>query len=157
MCAILDANVVGNVFGENRTSAGKQFYDWLNTPKGRLAVGGKLYKELLRNGEFQLWVKIALRDGRVRRFTSPQVEEMERSVVEAGPPCKSNDKHVIALARVSGARILYTQDAALSQDFKNSDLIPRPRGRILPTQDSPNAKRQRRRLLNQTDLCRTHR
>ncbi len=43
MCAILDANVAGDVFGAKRTSPGRQFFDWLETPRARLVGGGKLY------------------------------------------------------------------------------------------------------------------
>ena len=43
---------------------------------------------------------------------------------------QSDDSHVIALARASGARLLYTGDTALIADFKDKRLIDKPRGRI---------------------------
>ena len=49
MCAIVDANVAGEVFGENKPPAGKEFYNWLNTGRGQLVVGGKLLVELNKN------------------------------------------------------------------------------------------------------------
>ena len=47
--------------------------------------------------------------------------------------CTSNDVHVLALALVSGARLLYTNDAALIMDFKNSKVIANPRGKVYTT------------------------
>ena len=57
-----------------------------------------------------------------------QVLEQERVVVETGH-CQSNDHHVIALARVSGARVLFTEDKALMRDFGDLRLL-RPKGKV---------------------------
>ena len=46
----------------------------------------------------------------------------------------SNDAHVIALAQVSGARLLYSNDSDLQDDFKDKSLIDSPRGRIYTTE-----------------------
>ena len=43
---------------------------------------------------------------------------------------KSNDPHILALARASGARLVYTGDGKLIADFKNKRLIDGPRGKI---------------------------
>ena len=36
----------------------------------------------------------------------------------------SNDIHILALARVSGCRLLFSRDHALSEDFRNRGIIP---------------------------------
>ena len=46
MCAIVDASVSHEVFGDNRTEAGIHFFDWLSGEQGKLVVGGKLRREL---------------------------------------------------------------------------------------------------------------
>lgn len=46
MCAIVDASVMGEVFGPKPAPAGKVFFEWLNSGNGRLVVGGKLLLEL---------------------------------------------------------------------------------------------------------------
>ena len=43
---------------------------------------------------------------------------------------RSDDPHVLALARVSGVRLLYTGDVDLIADFKDKAFIDRPRGKI---------------------------
>ena len=68
-----------------------------------------------------------------------------------GGVCKSNDLHVLALALVSGARLLYTNDTALIDDFGNRDIVARPRGKIYTTAQVTDAHR---RLLAARDLCR---
>ena len=52
-----------------------------------------------------------------------------RYSIRAGRICRSNDRHV-ALARVSGARLLLTDDGSLESDFKNAGLLP-PAGQDL--------------------------
>lgn len=151
MCAILDANVVGDVFGGSPTLVGADFLDWLDQPGARLALGGKLLDELANHASFEKWAAEAIVNGRVRYLRREQIETAEASLPKA--QIRSNDPHVIALARVSGARILYSRDGDLCDDFRNPRLVPKPRGRILPSGESANARRHRRTLLNRADLC----
>ena len=109
MCAIVDANVAHQVFGENRPPAGKRFFDWLSGPHGQLVLGGRLREELGKDAEVSKWIKTASLYGRVRSMIDQDVngrtEALRRNNI-----CTSNDEHVIALALVSGARLLYTND-----------------------------------------------
>ena len=152
MCAILDANVVGEVLAADRTPPGEQFFAWLQTPKASLVIGGKLSEELGRNEKFETWAKEGIASGRVRGFSDEDVAK-ETAAVAAGGQCKSNDVHIIALARLSRARLLYSRDKDLKDDFKNRRLVPNPQGRLLPLGETDNAKRRRARLLNQDHLC----
>lgn len=54
----------------------------------------------------------------------------ETTVLVGDSRLSSDDPHIIALARVSGARLLCSQDQNLHCDFKNLDLVPRPKGNI---------------------------
>ena len=64
MCAILDANVAGEVFGTDRPAAGRAFFHWINEGRGRLVVGGRLLQELDRNRAFKDWcLQASSRDG----------------------------------------------------------------------------------------------
>jgi len=64
--------------------------------------------------------------------------------------CESDDPHVIALAQISGARILCSRDKNLHKDFTNSELVNDPRGRIY--QNSSHAQLFRRH--GHTEACR---
>ena len=66
--------------------------------------------------------------------------------------CQSNDLHVLALAQVSGARLLYSNDLSLHQDFGNRDLI-RPRGRIYSTHAGGQIQASHKSLLQRRDRC----
>ena len=146
MCAIIDANVSPEVFGDGRTPRGKILYEWLTSGRtGRLVVGGKLLRELSQYSKFKAWLSEAIRAGRARSI-GDAVVDAEAESIRAGESFQSNDYHIIALARVSGARLLFTNDRNLEKDFKNRSLVPDPRGKIYKDPDH-------RHLLNQHDLC----
>ena len=42
MCAIIDANALHEVFGDEHNEAGLQFRLWIHRGRGRLVVGGRL-------------------------------------------------------------------------------------------------------------------
>lgn len=44
--------------------------------------------------------------------------------------CKSDDPHILALARSTNARLLYTEDLALIEDFKNVAIVA-PKGKVI--------------------------
>ena len=68
--------------------------------------------------------------------------------------CRSNDEHVLALALVSGARLLYTNDAALIADFKDREIVVNPRGKVYTTAVHNRVTATHRRLLGDRALCR---
>ena len=72
--------------------------------------------------------------GKILRESDETVNQREIDLADEGR-CQSNDPHIIALAQVSGARLLYSNDKALQQDFKNQDLINNPKGKIYTTNE----------------------
>lgn len=152
MCAIVDVNVASEVFGNPRPPAGRVFLEWLESPRGQLVVGGRLRAELSRNARLLGWLKSATRFGRVRTVSDDDVDERENRLRREGV-CTSNDEHVLALALVSGARLLYTNDNALIADFKNREIVADPRGRVYTTARSTAVTSAHRRLLGARDLC----
>ena len=151
MCAILDANVAHEVFTANQTGAGREFLRWLTKRQGRLAVGGKLRRELARHRAAKRWIVEGIRAGRVR---AAKDDDVDRLTEELAGSCRSDDPHVIALARVSGARLLYSNDRALQQDFGDKELLKHPRGKVFSTLETPHLTDVHQGLLNRTDLCR---
>ncbi len=98
-----------------------------------MVVGGKLRAELGMIGSFCEWQKQAVLAGRIKNENDAVVNERARELTRRNV-CSSNDQHVIALANVSGARLLYTNDGDLQKDFKNHKLIKKPRGKIYSAQ-----------------------
>ena len=152
MCAIVDANVAYEVFGDNRTPAGAHFYAWLMRRNGGMLVaGGKLLRELSDNSNFRAVFADRLRAGRAKRVPDDEIDsaldELPNELVE------SDDHHVLALAKVSGARLLFTNDNALQDDFRNRRIIGGTRGRIYTTGRNRNVTDTHRRLLQRQDIC----
>lgn len=154
MCAIIDNNVRHEAFGEPevQTAAGKFFIDWVNSGRGKLVVGGKLYAELAGYRNFNQWFRQALRLGNAISIDDSTVAA-ETDALASRSICKSNDAHVLALARVSGARLLFTNDQDLQDAFSNREIIRDPRGRVYTTRSHQNISRSHRNLLNRADLC----
>ena len=131
MCVIIDANAAHQVFGDNKSEAGEFLLSRLS-PRIKLAVGGGLLDELERIGGFTPWLRTALRTGQARIIPDVDVDA-ETDRLRAQTMCESNDHHVLALANISGARLLFTNDNALQDDFRNPRIIGGTRGRIYTT------------------------
>ena len=151
MCAILDANVVGEVFGRELPPAGKAFFRRVSQGKIRLVIGGKLRCELA-SPRFAEWARQAVLAGSLVSFNDDKVNARTEEL-QASEIFESDDVHVIALAQISGARLLYSNDQDLHTDFKNRKWIADPRGKIYSTRDTKNVTPGHRLLLNNPDLC----
>ena len=132
-CAILDANVVKDAFGDSQHDAGRRFRQAIVDGKIRLVSGGKLHEELLQaSHEFRQWASVAQ--------STPSLQVLARRMLtvalkkfEQHPDRESDDPHVLAVALVSGARLLYSNDRPLHADFKKSSLLPGERGVVFST------------------------
>ena len=157
MGAILDTNVVPEVFGSNRPEAGKKFFDWINKGLGRLIVGGKLLEEL-NSTPAREWIKQAGLSTRVKTENEAKVNVSTKKLRNKGG-FKSNDPHILALAQVSGARLLYSNDGDLRDDFLNEELIDRPLGKVYSTKCGSGkfqkGHKELLRKLKKGDLCGT--
>lgn len=145
MGAIVDASVVDEVFGSNRTEAGEQFFNWIAAGKGILMVGGKILREFdqtsYKRRGIKRWVRQAILAGNVREVQELKINTLTASLWD-NRVFKSNDPHVLALAQASGARLLYCNDKTLQQDFKNKKLIDQPRGKVYSTNEYKDRKFQ---------------
>ena len=154
MCAILDANVAGQVFGTDRPAAGQAFFEWIDSGRGRLVVGGKLRRELDGNRAFRDWRLQAVLAGRIKLLNDGAVDGRAKQL-EQDNACRSDDEHVVAVAQLGGARLLYSNDDALQDDFNDKALIDRPRGKVYSTRIHQDMRREHRRLLANRNLCGT--
>ena len=160
MCAILDSDVTNQVGTPSRLGAAQGFYDWLRSRRGGLVYSDKFLKE-------QIFIKSINNDAKnmIRQFeqsgiairVDPAEMEKERKYLlsVADDITAKEDIEILALARASGARLLFTNDRKLQKDFKNSLLINSPNGRIYTTNDARTDYSDRyRTLLGRSDLCR---
>lgn len=153
MCAIIDANVVAEVFGSSRPPAGAKFFDWLHDGKTILVVGGRLLRELSdASNNFSRWAQVVQHSKHMRIVDDAKVNDKTKQLL-ADRICKSDDEHIIALAQLGGARLLYSNDGDLHQDFDDKSLIDNPRGKVYSTLRNKNFTRGKRDLLRRRDLC----
>ena len=125
MCVIVDNNVRGEVFGQDtQTAAGKFFLDSLGRNR-QLVVGGKLLQELSDqrglhgSNAFSRWLRTAIRLGHAKVISKNRVDT-ETLALQSQAQCRSNDEHIIALARVSGGA------AVIHQRFGFAERLHRP-------------------------------
>ena len=148
MCVIIDANLASLVFSTPPDPDFVPVLSWLydTDADGCLVYGGRLTQELLMlSGTWRPLVQL-LRAGRAILVPCEKIAA-EEARVESLRLCRSNDAHVIALARVSGARVLCSKDRTLHQDFKNRQLISNPRGQVYQAKEHAH-------LLRHSQSCR---
>lgn len=131
MCAILDNSVRSMLFASQPTDAAKNFRQRVETGKLPLFVGGFLKEELSGSEPAREWLSEGERSGFVR-LTDDEAVNAQTETLKKASLCESNDEHVIALAQISGARLLYANDDKLEKDFGNKQLVDKPRGVLYP-------------------------
>lgn len=150
MCVIIDACVRDRVFSSPPHPDAVPVREWIERRGGRVAYGGKiLCDELFQSERARRQIRVWKQAGLASEF--PQIAiDAETARVRAGGVVRSNDSHVVALARVSGARTLYSTDVNLHIDFKNTQLVADPGGKIYQGAHHRN-------LLEHTSSCRVGR
>ena len=122
MSLIVDANVAPLVFSPKPDDDFQPVRAALIKKRIVAVRGGKLSREYLRLARFQGIFNELDRQGTLRAVSDSAVDDMTRTVEREGR-CVSDDPHIIALARVSGARLLCSGDVRLHADFKNRDVL----------------------------------
>lgn len=130
MCVIIDASLASRIFAEPTPYEFRPLIRWLFSDKGRLIYGGRNSRELYKVRNARRTIRELRRGSKAIEILGVDKEESRISSGSAGFSLASNDPHVIALARLSHARTLCSQDFNLHVDFKNASIIPRPRGKI---------------------------
>ena len=113
----------------------KPIYNWLSDSGGKIVYSteGKFKNEV--SGRAREALSELLGSGKALLVKGGKLKsERERLINDS--VYKSDDIHVLALALVSGARLLYTEDQDLQNDFKRGKwkngkfIIGDPRGKL---------------------------
>ena len=124
----------------------------LKRGKARIVVGDHLGQELNAVEYFRVWADIALNMGWMNGFPWHEVSRRKARLQRTGGFI-SNDPDILALAQISGARLLFSNDEKLQKDFRNKRLIDNPRGTSYATRRSHEFTSTHRRILNKPNLC----
>ena len=129
MCIIVDTDRMAIFLSKPDNEDVAPIHKWLNSKLGVLvfSTGGGFANEVKKKARRLLQEHV--RAGNAKLIPSNEFREDEQSL-QGNSAVKSKDYHILALARASNARILFTGDNKLVKDFKNKDLIDKPRGKI---------------------------
>jgi hypothetical protein len=105
---------------------GAPVFERLISAKLTLCIGGRLTEELADTKLYSLLKQLRL----AGRLLSLDKKEIEREELKIEKLLVSNDGHIIAIARICGCRLLFSNDKDLHIDFRNKTLIDTPRGKI---------------------------
>ena len=151
MCAIVDADCSGEVAAGTASDGALAFRDWILAGPCCLVSGGsRLGAEFGRDFEdldrakpttVTEWLSQAFLAGKLIDHDDDEVDARAEEVERTGL-CVSNDFHIIALAQVAGARMLYSRDQDLHRDFTNPALLDHPRGKVYPRNLSLSASKR---------------
>jgi hypothetical protein len=132
VCLIVDTNVAHRVFLIDSDESFSEVHRRLvggAAASPTLVYGGKLRSEYAKNRRVLALVVELDRAGRARSVPDAVVNALAARITQT-QACRSDDQHVLALAKVSGARLLVTDDGALQSDFGDPALIRQPRGKV---------------------------
>ena len=129
MCIIVDANKMGAFLANPVREDVAPIHRWLEKRSGTLvySTGGNFASEVGAKSRQKLLSYVQA--GRARLVDAADFDEDEQRLND-NAALRSDDAHVLALARFSRARVLFTADGELRDDFKDKRFIDKPRGKI---------------------------
>lgn len=146
MCIIVDANVCSEVFGNSRTDRGEAVLKWLFFGNGRLVYAGKLAEELSIVASARNAIQALMQAGQITACATSLIDA-DIAILKSTGKLVSNDDHIIALARCTGCRRLFSDDQNAIKDFKNNQLVKKPSGKVY--RDVKHTKT----VLHRTNVC----
>lgn len=122
MCIVVDANTWGYVFQENNKKHSDYLpvFRWITKGPGFVVYGGSKYREELKNASKYYGIFLELKKkGRAKEVNPNLVDKHEADVRRAAGTPKCHDAHLIAIFRVSGCRLLCSDDRRSDTYIKN--------------------------------------
>ena len=113
MCIIVDTNVFASVF-DQKSKEHKDFKpvkDWIFESNGILVLGGTTFeKELLLPDKYRKFILQLLIAGKAKKINSADVDRHQKQVEKIIPDEEFDDKHIAALVRACGCKLICTKD-----------------------------------------------
>ena len=128
MCLIVDIDIAREVLFPSGAHDFEPIRKGLENGRVRIVGGGQLSKEYAKDGSVLRLFNELLRSGRARLVDHDEVYRITKEVKNQGK-CRSNDAHIIALAKVGGVRLMCSNDGDLRRDFVDADILG-PRGNL---------------------------
>jgi len=124
---IIDANKSTMFFGKNQNL--KTLFEYIQK-SGMLKIqtGGTTLLGEYKKTSSILQILSAFEQAGLVNSVRNETVDAEEGELKNNEDCRSNDLHIIALARTSRARILVSDDRLLGLDFNDPGLVSAPRG-----------------------------
>jgi len=128
MCLIVDANVATQVFSPDPSPDLQPVWEAISTGHAVAVHGGELTEEYGRIASLRNLLLELERQGKVRQVPHQKVREATDRFRNEGT-LRSDDPHILAVARVGNVRLLCSHDTDLHADFTNPSLL-QPAGSV---------------------------
>lgn len=123
MCiaTIIDANGFGSFLNE----ASSVLRSWISRRDGILVYSteGDYAKEIQKSRRMMEVIATYRRNNAAKLISSGEIKAADATLPDS--MIRSNDRHVLALAKAGKALVLFSDDQDLQNDFLNSKLLPR--------------------------------
>src|SRR4051812_4681249 len=119
MCLIVDANVAPEFFCTQEPKT-DDLRKAVFSGGCCVVYGGHLAIEYSRIEKAKAIILALDRAGKARAVAGDPLFARTKELKASGA-VKSNDPHIIALAQISGSRLLHSRDVALHEDFTNKE------------------------------------
>ncbi len=130
MCLIIDANCAVETLTNAPSPEFEPVIRAIMSNKAVMVRGGeKLTLEYKRLPMVWRFIVALDRAGKSIVVSDSEVNRVHQ-LLKVANTLQSDDPHIIALAQVSGARLLCSKDQALHTDFGNKAFVDEPRGSI---------------------------
>ena len=112
MCIIVDTNVFGNVFdAKNKDHIQfKPVKEWIFNGNGILVFGGTKYEKEVFSDKYRKFILQLLIAGKAKRINLVEVDKHEELVKLKIPNADFDDKHIAAIVRACGCKLICTKD-----------------------------------------------
>ena len=155
MCIIIDVHRVDFVFGNATSEAELIIARRILKRTLGLAAGGTRYfremsKSVSHDGQrlfLEFWRRPDQPVPSDPRLQS-EIDAAEQRLIDSRE-CESCDEHIIAIALMTGARLLFSGDLPLGRDFRNRQIVDPP-GRVVPEGAD---RRQMEQILDRNAIC----
>ena len=122
---IIDKGMIGDFMKKGPGARLGHLRKWIDQGHGILVYSeeGGYAGEIADHPKFLSLLSEYRRSDRARLIRAPSIEQEQQRVNAL--KVRSNDRHILALAGASNARVLCAMDSKLQDDFKNSSILPK--------------------------------
>lgn len=122
---IIDKGMIGDFMKKGPGAKLGHLRKWIDQGHGIVVYSeeGGYAGEIAEHPNFLALLSEYRRSDRARLISASRIEKELKRVNALG--VKSDDRHILALAGASDARVLCSKDYKLQDDFKNSGILPK--------------------------------